>query len=241
MSSRPASDASSRSAADPSVAPRRARVPVSTSAISRSVGYPPKAQPITDPAQPLPVAFSVGDLQRVEAIECDRAQSPKTYPWRVGLRQRTGDDLKEGLHRRRPQPATQITQCFLRWLDHRSPRQPDGQLLPDTRVSQAWEHSQRNNEIHSDARRQRPESALHRPGLRQHIINQLERQVLGQLTEVAWGIHAVSNANHMGEHGSGRLSRQRNPWQREDRDGLTRFTRGSAALTVDTPLALDPS
>jgi hypothetical protein len=39
-SSRVASAISSRSVTEPTVAPSRARVPVSTSAISRSVGYP---------------------------------------------------------------------------------------------------------------------------------------------------------------------------------------------------------
>ncbi len=38
------------------------RVPVSTRAISRSVGYPAPAHPVADPAYPGPVAVSVGDL-----------------------------------------------------------------------------------------------------------------------------------------------------------------------------------
>jgi transposase len=57
------------------------------------------------------------------------------------------------------------------------PGQPGGQLGPHPGVSQPRVHPQRQHEVHPDPGRQLPQPMLHRLGLRQDVIDQLERQV----------------------------------------------------------------
>ena len=62
-------------------------------------------------------------------------------------------------------------------------------------IAKPREHAQRQNEIHPRPLGQQPQAALHRPGLRQDIIDQLERQVLSQLTQMARSEDAPGDGN----------------------------------------------
>jgi hypothetical protein len=88
---------------------------------------PGKTHPVPDPAQPPAVTAGVRGLERVAAIEGDRAQPAEAHPRRARLGQRPGDHLEQGLHRRRAEPAAQIPQRLLRRARHSHPRQPSGQ------------------------------------------------------------------------------------------------------------------
>jgi hypothetical protein len=65
----------------------------------------------------------------------------------------------------------------------------------------------------SRPRGQHPQPPLDRLGLRQHIIDQLKRQVLGQLPQMTGGEDAPSDGNGMGDRGRGRLNSQRDLWR----------------------------
>ena len=58
-------------------------------------------------------------------------------------------------------------------------------------------------------RRQEPQPALHRPGLLQDIIDQLDRQVPGQLPQMPGAEDAPGDTDGMGNAGRDRLSSQR--------------------------------
>jgi len=141
-------------------------------------GVPGKAHPVPDPAQPAAVAAGVGDLERVASVEGNGAQPAKAHSRRARLGQRTGDHLEQRLQRCRAEPAAQVTQRLLRGAGHRQAVQPGGQLGPDPPVAQPRVHPQRQHEVHPDPGRQVPQPPLHRLGLRQDVIDQLERQVL---------------------------------------------------------------
>ena len=68
-------------------------------------GIPGKTHPVPDPAQPAAVAAGVGDLDRVAAVEGDRAQPAEPHPAGMRLGQRPGDHLEQRLQRRRAEPA----------------------------------------------------------------------------------------------------------------------------------------
>jgi hypothetical protein len=81
---------------------------------------------------------------------------------------------------------TILLPALLKWVSGNAARRasearkpPMLRLTPDPRVAQVREHAQREHEIHSRPRRQNPEPPLDRPGLRQDIIDQLERKGLG--------------------------------------------------------------
>ena len=80
--------ASSRSAADPSAAPSRPRVPVSASAISRKVGYP--AKPIRYRIRPShqrlrPVSGALSELQPSKAtVRSPPNRTPGVPGWASG-------------------------------------------------------------------------------------------------------------------------------------------------------------
>ena len=81
---------------------------------------------------------------------------------------------------------TILLPALLKWVSGNAARRasearkpPMLRLVPDPRVAQVREHAQREHEIHSRPRRQDPEPPLDRPGLRQDIIDQLERKGLG--------------------------------------------------------------
>ena len=141
-------------------------------------GIAGEAHPVADPADPGPVAAGVGNLQRIQAIEGDGAQPGEAHPRRARLGQRPGHHLEQRLQRRGPQAAAQIPQRLLRRARQVQAGQPGSQLAPHPRVAQPREHAQREHEIHTDPGRQHPQPPLHRPGLLQDIIDQLERQVL---------------------------------------------------------------
>jgi hypothetical protein len=141
-------------------------------------GIPGKAHPVPDPAQPPAVAVRVGGLDRVAAVEGDRAQPAEPHPAGVRLGQRPGDHLEQRLQRRRAEPAPQVPQRLLRRAGHRQAFQPGGQLGPDPGIAQPGIHPQHQHEVHPDPRRQVPQPALHRLRLLQDVIDQLERQVL---------------------------------------------------------------
>ena len=81
---------------------------------------------------------------------------------------------------------TILLPALLKWVSGNAARRasearkpPMLRLVPDPRVAQVREHAQREHEIHSRPRRQDPGAAgLDRPGLRQDIIDQLERKGL---------------------------------------------------------------
>ena len=141
-------------------------------------GIPGKAHPVPDPAQPAAVTARVGDLERVAAVEGDRAQPAEPHPRRAGLGQRPGDHLEQRLQRRRAEPAAQVPQRLLRRARHGQAIQPGGQLGPHPRIAQPRVHPQRQQEVHPDPGRQIAQPPLHRPGLLQDVIDQLERQEL---------------------------------------------------------------
>jgi hypothetical protein len=81
---------------------------------------------------------------------------------------------------------TILLPASLKWVSGNAARRasearkaPMLRIVPDPRVAQVREHAQREHEIHSRPRRQNPEPPLDRPGLRQDIIDQLERKRLG--------------------------------------------------------------
>jgi hypothetical protein len=81
---------------------------------------------------------------------------------------------------------TILLPALLKWVSGNAARRasearkaPMLRLAPDPRVAQMREHAQREHEIHSRPRRQNPEPPLDRPGLRQDIVDQLERKGLG--------------------------------------------------------------
>ena len=141
-------------------------------------GIPGKAHPVPDPAQPPAVTPGIGDLHRVAPVEGDRAQPAEPHPAGVRLGQRPGDHLEQRLQRRRAEPAAQIPQRFLRRARQVQAGQPGGQLGPDPGIAQPGVHPQRQQEVHPDPGRQVTQPPLHRLGLRQDVIDQLERQVL---------------------------------------------------------------
>ena len=142
-------------------------------------GIPGQAHPVADPAHPGPVAAGVGDLEGVQAVERDGAQPGEPHPGRARLGQRPGHHLEQRLQRCRAEPAAQVPQRLLRRARHRQARQPGGQLAPDPGIAQLREHPQREHEVHPGPRGQVTQPPLHRPGLLQDVIDQLERQVLG--------------------------------------------------------------
>ena len=141
-------------------------------------GISGKAHPVPDPAQPPAVTPGIRDLERVAAVEGDRAQPGEPDPRRPGLAQRPGNHLEQGLQWCRAEPAAQVPQRLLRRAGHRQALQPGGQLGPDPGISQPGVHPQRQHEVDPDPGRQVPQPPLHRLGLLQDVIDQLERQVL---------------------------------------------------------------
>ena len=175
-----------------------------------------ESQPVPDAADPAAVAVGIGNLQRINAIESDRAHPSKAHPRCPGLRQWPGDHLKQRLKRGRTQPATQLTQRLFRhrWHDHARTGQAGAQLRPDPGIADLWEQPKREHEIHSGPRGQCAQPLLHRAGLRQHVINELKRQIAGQLTEMTRGEHPGSDGKRSGQsRGHDRLRRQRDLWR----------------------------
>jgi len=70
------------------------------------------------------------------------------------------------------------------------------------------EHPQRKHEVHSHPPRQHPQPPLHRPGLLQHVIDKLKRQVPGELTHMPGAEDTFSDTHRMTGGGRGRLSTQ---------------------------------
>ncbi len=201
---------------------------------------PGPAHPVPDPAQPAAVAVSVGDFQGVQAVEGDRAQPAEPGPGSARLGEWPGHYLEQGSHRLRTQPAAQVAQRLLRRARQRQARQPSRQLVPDPRISKAREHRQREQEVHPGPRRQVAQPPLHCPGLLQDIVDELERQVLRQLAGMARGKDARGRRDGMSDRDRGTLGTQRGLWKREDRDGLTRSTRGPVSHRPATPARPQP-
>jgi hypothetical protein len=82
--------------------------------------------------------------------------------------------------------------------------------------SRAAGTAQREDEVDPYPGRQVPQPVLHRPGLGQDVIDKFERQVSGQLTEMARGEHSSGDRDGMRDRGGGRLSAQRDSaeWER---------------------------
>ena len=186
-----------------------------------------QAQPVADLADPGPVALSVRDLQGVQAIERDGAQPSEAHSWGSRLGQRPGDDLEQRFQRGRAEAAAQIPQGLLRWRRKIQPGQPGGQLAPHPHISQAREHPQRQDEVDPGARGQVAQPPLHRPASATRTSSTSSNgrywvnspRCPGAYTPAAaltaWMTVAVADSVRNGTSGG-----------REDRDGLTRSTRG---------------
>jgi transposase-like protein len=100
-------------------------------------------------------------------------------------------------------------------LDLVAAGRPVAQVAYDLQISAQTIYTwrQREHEIHPRPEGQQPQPALHRPGLRQHVIDQLERQALGQLTQMAGSEHAPGGSHGTGDRSRGRLSAQRDLWR----------------------------
>ena len=96
------------------------------------------------------------------------------------------------------------------------------QLVPHLRITHTREKGKCQHEIHAHPRRQRPQPPLGRAGLLQHRIDQLERHLPGQLTQVTGSEHARRHRDRP-DH---RRQRRTQPRQRRralaaDRAGMT--------------------
>ena len=140
-------------------------------------------------AQPGPVALAVGDLDRGAAVEGDRAEAPEPHSRSAWPGHRPGQHLEQRLDRGGAQAATQIPQRLVRRARHAQPPQAGDQLAPHLAVAQGGKQAQRQHEVHPDPRRQLPQPLLGGPGLLEHRVHQLERDLLGQLPEMTRGEH----------------------------------------------------
>ena len=84
-----------------------------------------------------------GDLERVAAVEGDRAQPAEPHPRRARLGQRAGDHLEQRLQRRRAEPAAQVPQRFLRRGRHGTSPPARRSAWPRPARTQPREHPQR--------------------------------------------------------------------------------------------------
>ena len=134
---------------------------------------------MADLPQPGPVAAGVGNLHRVEPVEGNGTQPGEAHAGRVRLGQRPGDHLEQRLQRRGPEAAAKIAKSLLRRGSQVQPGQSGGELPPDPQVTQMREHAEGQYEVDAGPRRLIPQPPLHGPGLSQHIVDQLERQVPG--------------------------------------------------------------
>ena len=161
-------------------------------------------------AQPGPVALAVGDLDRGAAVEGDRAEAPEPHSRSAWPGHRPGQHLEQRLDRGGAQAATQIPQRLVRRARHAQPPQAGDQLAPHLAVAQGGKQAQRQHEVHPDPRRQLPQPLLGGPGLLDHRVHQLERDLLGQLPEMTRGEHLRRHRARRGDlHSRGRRSRSR--------------------------------
>ena len=164
-----------------------------------------RAQRGAELAQPGPVALGVGHLERHAPVERHGAVAAEPYAGGVRRGDRSGQHLEQRPHRRRAQAAPQVSKGFGRWrlpAAHRG-----GEFGPHLAVAQPGEQAQRQHEVHPDPRRQRPQPPLGGPGLGQHRIDQLDRDLPGQLPEMAGGEHSTATCDCV----RGRI-RHATPW-----------------------------
>lgn len=84
-------------------------------------------------------------------------------------------------------------------------RIPETSLSAYPCVANLWELTQSQHEVHAAPGRQLPQ-----PPLDQHFVDELERQVLGQLTEMLEGEDIVRDGVFVGDcHRGGKLAGQR--------------------------------
>ncbi len=164
-------------------------------------GVAGETHPVADAAHPRAVAVGVGHPERVEAVEGDRAHPGEAGPWGAGLGQRPGDHLEQRLERGRPEPTAQLAQRLVRHRGHRQAGagQPGAQLGPHPGVADLGEQPEREHEIHPRPRGQLAQPALHGPSLGEHVVDQLEGQVAGQLAEMARGEHPGGDGDRPGD------------------------------------------
>ena len=142
-------------------------------------GIPRKAHPVADPARSRPGCGrcrgpSGSSARRRRQCAARRSDTPGVCGWASGPATTSNRAFSGAGPRRRRRSR----RAFSDGDGTSSPASP-AVSLPHTRsVAQLREHRQRQHEIHPGPRRQDPQPALHRPGLLQHIIDQLERQVL---------------------------------------------------------------
>lgn len=190
-----------------------------------------EGESVVDPPEPGPVPVTVRDLDRAQAVEGDRAQPRVADPGSARLAQRAGDDLEQHLQRGRSEPAPQVAQRLLRHPRRRrharrvgrdrpvaagQPGQAGAQLVPDPQVADAREQGQGEHEVHARPRREQPQALLGRAGPGQDVVDEFERQVAGQLTEMGRGEHPGTDGDLAGQHQGGRrrdrLREQRDLW-----------------------------
>ena len=174
---------------------------------------PGEAHPVPDPAQPAAVAAGVGDLERVAARRRRPCAARRTAP----------PACAAGPAARRP-PRTAPSAVPGRaggagpaapsptGTAPARPASPAVSLAQTRGIAQPREQPQRQHEVHPDPRRQIAQPPLHRPGLLQDVIDQLERQVLRQLAQMTRGEHPRGDGDGAGDRGRGRLRTQRDLW-----------------------------
>ena len=166
---------------------------------------PGQAQAALHLPQPRPVPLAIRHLDRVQAVERDRAQAPVGHSRSPWPRQRDRDSLEQGLHRGGPDPSAKIPQRLLRGPGQAQALQRSGQLVPHPQVPQPGEQRHRQQEVHPHPRGQHTHPPLRCPGDLQYVIDQLKRQVPGQLTQMPRSEHPGGD-RHRARHGDhGRL------------------------------------
>ena len=153
-------------------------MPVSASAISRSVGYP--AKPIRYRIRPSHQRLRLvsGTLSELQPSKATVRSPPNRTPGVPGWASGPATTSNSAFSGAGPSRRRRSRSAFSDGRGHRQALQPGGQLGPDPGIPQPRVHPQRQHEVHPDPGRQVPQPPLHRPGLRQDVIDQLERQVL---------------------------------------------------------------
>ena len=138
-------------------------------------------------AQPGPVAGGVGHLERHAAVERHGAVAAEPHSRGRRQRHRPGQHLEQRPQRCGTDPTTQIPKRLAR--RRYSARRGGGELGPHPAVAQPRKQAQRQHEVHPHPRRQIAQPALHGPRLGQHRIDQLDRNLPGQLAQMARSEH----------------------------------------------------
>jgi hypothetical protein len=152
------------------------------------------------------VPCALWDLDGAAAVEGDRAERPEPHAGCPRLGEQPGQHLEQPPHRRGADPAAQVTQGFRSRRYHSQAGQPRGQLLPDQPIADLREQTHREHEVHPDPRGQVPQSTLHETCLLQYRVDELERQDLRQLAQMAGGEPTWSKPSTRGRQSSDQVA-----------------------------------